>query len=41
MKLFKFYPNEFCRVYVMAETKEELVSRADELFRMYIKTTYD
>jgi hypothetical protein len=41
MKLFKFYPNEFCRMYVIGNSLEEVQSRVDELFIMYMKTSYD
>ena len=40
MKLFKFYPNDFCRMYVMGKSKEEVQSRADELFNQYMKNNY-
>jgi hypothetical protein len=37
MKLFLFYPDDYtCRMYVMAENLEDLKSRADDLFALYI-----
>lgn len=38
MKLFKFYPNVFCRMYAVGISKEEILSRKDEIFDYYIKT---
>jgi hypothetical protein len=38
MKLFKFYPNVFCRMYVVGNSKEEILSRKDEIFDHYVKT---
>jgi SMC interacting uncharacterized protein involved in chromosome segregation len=40
MKLFKFYPNEFCRMYVIGNSLEEVQSRVDELFGQYMKDNY-
>lgn len=40
MKLFMFYPNDYCRMYVLVENLEELQARADELFLEYMKRDY-
>lgn len=40
MKLFVFFPNDYCRMYVLGESYEELQARADELFLAYIKDQY-
>lgn len=40
MKLFKFYPNEFRRMYVIGLSLEEVQTRAEELFEKYMKSNY-
>lgn len=40
MKLFVFFPNDYCRIYVLGESHEELQARADELFLAYMKDQY-
>ena len=37
MKMFMFYPNDFCRCYLIASSKEDVISRKDQLFRDYMK----
>jgi hypothetical protein len=32
-----FYPNDFCRCYLIAPSKEDVIARKDQLFRDYIK----
>jgi hypothetical protein len=41
MKLFMFYPNDYCRMYVVASNIEEVQERAEELFLIYMKEQYD
>lgn len=40
MKLFVFFPNDYCRMYILGESQEDLESRADELFLAYMKDQY-
>lgn len=41
MSIFRFYPSDFVRMYVAGESKEEVLSRADELFEEYFANQYD
>ena len=41
MKLFMFYPNDYCRMYVVASNIEEVQERAEELFMTYINEQYN
>jgi hypothetical protein len=41
MNLFMFYPNDYCRMYVVASNIEEVQERAEELFLTYMKEQYD
>ena len=36
MKLFMFYPNDYCRMYLVASNIEEVRERAEELFVTYM-----
>lgn len=40
MKLFMFYPNDHCRMYLVALNVEEVQERAEELFLTYMKEQY-
>ena len=40
MKLFMFYPNDYCRMYLTASDIEEVRERAEELFLMYMTKEY-
>ena len=40
MKLFMFYPNDYCRMYLVASNIEEVRERAEELFMTYINEQY-
>ena len=40
MKLFRFYPTDYVRIYVLAENNEQLSARADELFDLYFREHY-
>ena len=37
MKLFKFFPNEFCRCYLVADSIDDVIGRKEQLFREYLK----
>lgn len=37
MKLFMFYPNDFCRMYVIGRDVRHVISRTEELFIQYLK----
>lgn len=37
MKLFKFYPNEFCRMYVVGKDIPNILQRREELFLKFIE----
>ena len=41
MKLFMFYPNDYCRMYLVASNIEEVRERAEELFMTYINEQYN
>lgn len=36
MKLFMFYPNDYCRMYLVASNIEEVRERVEELFVTYM-----
>jgi hypothetical protein len=40
MKLFMFYPNDYCRMYLVASNIEEVRERAEELFLTYMTEQY-
>ncbi len=40
MKLFKFYPQDFCRMYVIDVSTENVLSRSEELFQSYKSEHY-
>jgi len=40
MKLFMFYPNDYCRMYAVASNIEEVQERAEELFVTYMTNKY-
>jgi len=40
MKLFMFYPYEFCRMYVIGLSEEDVLSRSEELFQAYMSSEY-
>lgn len=37
MKLFKFYPNDYCRMYVTGRDVSDVILRTEELFVQYLK----
>lgn len=41
MRLFMFYPNDHCRMHLVASNIEEVQERAEELFLTYMKEQYD
>jgi SMC interacting uncharacterized protein involved in chromosome segregation len=41
MRLFMFYPNDYCRMYVVASNIEEVRERAEELFLTYMTEQYN
>lgn len=36
MKLFKFYPNDYCRMYVVGKDIPEILRQREELFIQYL-----
>lgn len=40
LKLFRFYPNNYCRMYVLGESKEDVLGRQEELFRIYVAEVF-
>lgn len=41
MKLFKFYPGPFIRIYTIANSPEDIFSKKDKLFDEFIAEHYD